>query len=172
MSKEFEVIFDRVIGHEGKFTINEKDPGNWTGGKVGEGELKGTKFGLSAASYPDLDIANITYDQAKGLYWDWFRDCKLYMFRTPLQYQMFDAAFNHGLRKASQIFQRAVSVNDDGIIGSATRAAAAEMDVNDLLMRFIGKRLEFFTNLSHFDEFGRGWSRRIAKNLEYAAEDN
>ncbi|MFC0406768.1 hypothetical protein [Roseomonas elaeocarpi] len=28
------------------------DPGNWTGGQVGKGKLKGTKYGIAAASYP------------------------------------------------------------------------------------------------------------------------
>ena len=44
----FDKVFNRVIGHEGGFQNMHHDRGNWTGGKVGEGELKGTKFGLSA----------------------------------------------------------------------------------------------------------------------------
>lgn len=168
----FSKILSRVISHEGGFTDNTKDPGNWTGGKVGVGELKGTKYGLSAASYPDLDIKNLKWEDAEKIYWEWYRDCKLYNLRSAMQYQMFDAAFNHGIRKANQFYQRAVKVDDDGIIGHKTMAAAEAMDVNDVLMRFLAKRLEFFTKLEHFDEFGRGWSRRIAINLEYAAEDN
>lgn len=34
----FQTVFERVIGHEGQFTKNPKDSGNWTGGKVGETE--------------------------------------------------------------------------------------------------------------------------------------
>lgn len=45
----FNKFLERVIEHEGGYTDNPKDPGNWTGGEVGKGELKGSKYGLSAA---------------------------------------------------------------------------------------------------------------------------
>ncbi len=57
----------RRIGHEGKFTDNPKDDGNWTGGKQGRGELKGTKYGIAAKSYPHLDIKNLTLDEATAI---------------------------------------------------------------------------------------------------------
>ena len=31
----FDKAFKLLIGHEGGFTDNRSDPGNWTGGKVG-----------------------------------------------------------------------------------------------------------------------------------------
>lgn len=30
----FQTVFERVIGHEGQFTKNPKDPGNWTAGEL------------------------------------------------------------------------------------------------------------------------------------------
>lgn len=169
---KFDVIFERVIGSEGGFTLNPKDPGNWTGGKVGVGELKGTKFGLAAHSYPGWDIENITREQARDEYYNWFVAGKLHLLPTVLQYQMFDARFNHGAKWANKLLQRTVRVKDDGIIGNQTLGAVAVFDVNDLPLRFIGYRTKFFTDLKHFDEFGRGWTRRIAECLFYAAEDN
>lgn len=63
-----------VAGIEAGFTKDERDKGNWTGGKVGVGVLKGTKYGISAASYPEIDIENLTLEQARILrkrrYWD------------------------------------------------------------------------------------------------------
>jgi lysozyme family protein len=38
-----------LIEHEGGFQNDPDDSGNWTGGKVGVGELKGTKWGICAA---------------------------------------------------------------------------------------------------------------------------
>src|SRR5690554_3598272 len=61
----FDLVFERLIGHEGKFTDVRGDRGNWTSGRVGAGELKGTKYGISAMSYPHLDIKAITLEQAK-----------------------------------------------------------------------------------------------------------
>lgn len=63
-----------VAGIEAGFTKDERDPGNWTGGKIGVGILKGTKYGIAASAYPDLDIENLTLDQARATrkrkYWD------------------------------------------------------------------------------------------------------
>ena len=44
----FDEAFKRLIGHEGGYSTDRRDPGNWTGGRVGVGTLKGTKFGLAA----------------------------------------------------------------------------------------------------------------------------
>ena len=43
--------FDLLIGHEGGYTDNPKDPGNWTSGKVNQGQLKGTKYGIATAHF-------------------------------------------------------------------------------------------------------------------------
>ena len=169
----FDKAFDRVIGHEGGFQDDPNDRGNWTTGRIGEGENKGTKYGLAAMTYPDLDIEGLTVDQAKDIYRrDWWEALGMGVFRPPMQYQMFDAAINHGMRNATKMLQRAAGSKDDGIIGPNTLQAAHSVDVNDLLMRFLAERLEFFTNITAFDRYGRGWSRRIAGNLRLAAEDN
>lgn len=173
----FDIMYTRVVGHEGKWTTNPKDPGNWTGGKVGVGELKGSKYGLSAASYPDLDIEHLTDDDAIKLYHEWYVKGKLDRFIGSMQYQLFDAAFNHGFKRANKILQQALGFKGsdvDGIIGPKTLAASqtSNMSENDQLMRFCSYRITFFTGLSHFDEFGKGWMNRVAQNLLYAAQDN
>ena len=58
-----------IFGHEGGYQCLKNDSGNWTGGKVGKGVLKGTKYGIAAASYPKEDIKNLTLDRA-SLYYD------------------------------------------------------------------------------------------------------
>jgi len=45
-----------------------EDDSNCAGSKQGRGELKGTKYGIAAKSYPHLDIKNLTLDQAKAIY--------------------------------------------------------------------------------------------------------
>ena len=59
---KFEDAFARLIGNEGEFDDSPKDRGNWTGGAIGVGELRGTKYGISAAAFPTLDIKAITLD--------------------------------------------------------------------------------------------------------------
>lgn len=168
----YDDAFARVIGHEGKFQADYHDRGNWTTGKIGEGELKGTKFGVSAMSYPHLDIRNLTLDQAKGIYFQdfWLRvdGDKLH---DALAYQLFDAAINHGVGTSIRLLQRAVDVAEDGALGPITRNAVMVWGVDDTLKRFNAERIEFFVKISTFDRYGRGWMRRVAHNLRYAADD-
>ncbi len=72
---DFHKVFtETILPHEGGYTANKVDPGNWTGGKVGKGILKGTKYGIAANTFPNLDIKNITVQQAEAIYrkqyWD------------------------------------------------------------------------------------------------------
>lgn len=169
----FDKTFDRSMSHEGNYQNDPDDRGNWTSGKVGVGENKGTKFGLAAMTYPDLDIKNLTVGQAKAIYRrDWWERLRMDVFRPAMQYQMFDAAINHGMRNATKMLQRASGAHDDGIIGPKTLRAAHDTDLDDLLMLFLAERLEFFTHIKTFDKYGRGWARRVADNLRLAAKDN
>lgn len=175
MSKlmDFETIYQRVFKTEGLTTKNPHDPGNWTGGAIGKGQLKGTKGGIAAASYPDLDIENLTNEEIKEIYHrDWYLKIGIDKFSSAMRYQMFDACFNHGTYNASKIYQRAVGAIVDGVIGSKTMECASYFSENDRLFRFLAYRVKFYTSLSTFDKFGRGWSNRIADNLLYASMDN
>lgn len=169
----YDTIFDRIMGHEGGFTANPKDRGNWTGGKVGVGELKGTKYGVSAASYPHLDIKNLTRDQCKAIVFeDFYQPLGLDRYCAAMRFQIMDSAYLHGTWNTVKFFQRAVMTKDDGIIGRATLKAAKAMSENDKLLRFNAYRIYFIASLSTFADFGAGWMNRMASNLIYAAEDN
>lgn len=170
---QFELVYSRVFTTEGAFTKNPKDPGNWTGGQVGVGELKGTKGGIAAATYPHLDIEHLTDAEIKNLYYtDWWVGKGMERFSSAMQYQMFDAAFNHGMFNAAKFLQQAAEVKVDGVIGPITLAKVATISENDMLLRFLAYRLKFYTSLRTFAEFGKGWTNRVADNLLYAAIDN
>lgn len=168
----YDEAFYRVIGHEGKLQKDPKDRGNWTTGEIGVGQLKGTKYGISAMSYPNEDIENLTLERAKFLYkrdfWDRVSGDHLH---NAVIYQLFDSAINHGIGNAIRILQRALDVADDGDMGPITHEAAKLRSTDDILMLFNSERLEFFAKISTFDRFGRGWTRRVAKNMRYAADD-
>jgi lysozyme family protein len=169
----FETIFKRVVGHEGGFQRSYSDRGNWTGGFVGKGLLKGTNWGISAMSYPDEDIKGMPIERAYQIYKeDWWDKLNLDKFRKAMQYQLFDAAINHGMYNAARMLQRALGIKDDGIIGPITAKTARAHEENDLLMLFLAERLDFFTNVATWDDYGRGWARRLAGNLRIASEDN
>ena len=144
----FEKAFDRLIGHEGGFSTDRNDPGNWTGGKVGSGILKGTKYGIAANTYPNLDIKNLTIEQAKAIYKkDWWDKLGADKLHPSIVYQLWDFAVNAGKSRAIKELQQAVGVPDDGIIGPKTIAAVNAKDVNDVLLLLASERLSFYTSL-------------------------
>lgn len=83
---------------EGGLSLDPKDKGNWTGGEVGKGILKGSNHGISAAMYPDEDIANLTSERIKFLfehdYWKPY-GCEAMEWGKALI--VFDTAVNGGL---------------------------------------------------------------------------
>lgn len=173
MNGIFDKAFARVFSHEGGFQKDPMDRGNWTSGRIGEGELKGTKFGLAAMTYPRLDIANLKLSEAKEIYRrDWWVQLGMDRFPAALGYQIFDAAINHGMYNTTKMLQRAVGERPDGVIGPKTRAAAGNAEVSDLLMRFLAERLLFMTDIVSWNHYGRGWARRVAENLKLAADDS
>ena len=169
----FETTFTRIIGNEGKFQNDKNDRGNWTSGIVGQGQLKGTKYGISAMTYPTLDIENLSLDHAKQIYYNqWWIPLKMNQYPTALQYQLIDASINHGMAETGKMLQRAVGAKADGVLGPVTIGLIGAMNINDVLMQFLAYRLEFMTNVSTWSIYGKGWSRRIAHNLKMAAIDN
>ena len=68
--------------------------------------------------------------------------------------------------------QRAARVADDGNIGPLTLRAVRAMSTTDVLMRFAAQRLCFYTSLSTWPTYGKGWTNRVAGQLDYAAEDS
>lgn len=168
----FDTAFSRLIGHEGSFSDDPKDPGNWTGGRVNVGKLVGTKFGIAANTYGDIDIPNLTLEQAKAIYYrDWWLKAGADQIDGAIVYQLWDFAVNAGMGTAKRALQRAVKAADDGHVGPATIQAIRAMSTTDVLMRFAAQRLRHYTSLSTWGTYGKGWTNRVAGNLDFAAED-
>jgi lysozyme family protein len=159
----FDQAFEIVVGHEGGYTDNPNDRGNWDTGQIGQGKLKGTKYGISAMSYPTIDIAALTLDGAKAIYrrdyWDKIEGDSL---DPGLALVVFDAAVNNGVGRAVRWLQEAVGVTADGVIGDATRAAIKAADATEALVGVHAARIHFMASLPTWATFGKGWSRRLA----------
>lgn len=159
----FDRAFDIVIGHEGGFGAEPADPGNWTGGAVGQGDLRGTKYGISAAAYPTTDIAALSLEDARAIYrrdyWDRVAGDAL---PPPLALLVFDAAVNNGIGHAVRWLQTALGVAADGQIGPATLAAIAAAPPGTALgAEFMVQRTAFMASLPTWSRFGLGWARRL-----------
>lgn len=150
----FDEAFDLLLGHEGGYVNDKRDPG---------GE---TKWGISHRSYPALDIKNLTKDEAKAIYRrDYWDKCRIDELPAKLRYTVFDMAVNSGVSAAVKTLQRAVHVKDDGILGPVTMAAVGRFDAGALTARFCGARLNMMASLPTWSAFGKGWARRIAAIL-------
>jgi lysozyme family protein len=171
---DFDWIFDFVVSSEGGFTDNPADPGNWTGGKVGAGLCRGTKFGISAAAHSDLNIKSLTLDEAKALYqreyWDRVDGDRL---PDSIALLVFDAAINNGIGRSVRWLQQAVLVAQDGVIGPRTLQAIDHVVARpggsmELGAELLAQRLTFMTALATWKSFGLGWARRLFR-LQYAS---
>jgi len=158
----FDRCFDLLIGHEGGYSRDPQDRGNWTGGAVNRGVLKGTKFGISAAAYPDVDIANLLLHEAKAIYkrdyWDRIQGDLL---PPAIALVTFDAAVNAGPAGAGKFLQIAVGVRPDGIVGPATLAAVEARQQAALLVECLARRNEYNRTAPTAHIHGLGWSRRL-----------
>jgi lysozyme family protein len=156
---DFDTAFNRLIGHEGGYVNDPRDPG---------GE---TKFGISKRSYPDVNIASLTVDGAKAIYmrdfWKPLADAN-----PAVKFQVFDFAVNSGIQTAIRKLQAAIGVADDGHWGPISAAKLQSMDVSDVIMLFVAERLDFWRKLKTWPTFGAGWAGRAAENLRYGAKDN
>ena len=161
-SADFNRAFENVIGVEGGFSDDAKDPGNWTGGKEGIGKLSGTKYGVSAAAYPSLDINSITLDDARAIYHrDYWQVISGDEFLFPVSNALFDCAVNSGCASAAKLLQKVLNVSSDGKIGKQTIAAAQAKDQTELLIDFLTARAVFYARLAKFELYGKGWMKRL-----------
>jgi lysozyme family protein len=165
---DFLRCFGLLIGHEGGYSNDSADAGNWTGGKTEVGELKGTKYGISAASYPDLDIRALTLTDAQNIYeHDYWEKAACPDLPPRLAFAVFDAAVNNGPGRAVRWLQGAVGAGQDGVYGPATKAAiehAVRVDPDDLALaqEVHAQRIYFMANLDAWKTYGLGWARRLA----------
>ncbi len=157
----FATAFDRLLGHEGGYVNDPKDPG---------GE---TNWGISKRSYPQVDIKNLTRAGAAAIYLrDFWNRINADTLHDGVAWQAFDFAVNSGIETAVRALQRALGVADDGHWGPRSVAAAKAMSESDQIMLLLAERLEYMTKLKNWPDASRGWTRRIAANLRYGAADS
>lgn len=160
----FDTAFDRLIGHEGGYADDPADPGGET--------MWGVTAKVARVHGYDGPMKDLPRETAKAiyeaLYWKAAQCDKM---PYAIAFQVFDAAVNHGVSQAAKFLQRALGIADDGAIGPQTMMKLALVPTCSLVLRFNAEREEFYTGLKTWPNFGKGWSRRVAGNLRYAAQD-
>lgn len=148
----FDNAFEHIVGLEGGYVNDPKDPG---------GE---TNYGISKRAYPDVDIKALTLDQAKGIYRrDYWNAVKADQLPWPLAAYVFDCAVNQGASVAILLLQKTLGVKMDGILGQHTLAAVRKGDQQELASLYMAQRALRYTGTRNFDRFGLGWMKRLFK---------
>lgn len=125
-----------VLAHEGGYVDDPRDSG---------GE---TNWGISKRSYPNVDIKNLTRNQAIGIYErDFWMASGSDKLDWPLCLIHFNASVNCG-------------------VGQAHHWLWAS-DGNPY--RYMALQLEFYTNINGWATFSKGWTRRMASLLKECA---
>lgn len=152
-------------------SIATKDDRRATGYVVYPDDTGGeTKFGIAKNANPTVDIAKLTYAQAKDIYRrNYWGKCKCPELPERLAIHLFDAAVNHGTTTAIKMLQRAVNVPDDGDLGPKTLAAVKALPEKQVVYFFIQHRRNFYLKIVERNpsqmKFLKGWMNRI-ENLE------
>lgn len=167
-NQDFEKSFQLIIGHEGVYSDNPRDRGNWTSGVIGQGVNKGTKYGIAAHVYPNLDIKNLTLSDAHDIYRrDYWDRAGCPDLPPRLSHITFDAAVNNGVSAAVRWLQQAVGAPVDGVFGPNTRGhlsmALSRQGESAILFEVHAHRLRMMVELSTWKTFRGGWSRRLVK---------
>lgn len=153
-----------VLAFEGGYTDDKRDPGNWTGGKVGLGKLKGTKYGVAAASFPNLDIKSLTIRDVEPIYEaKYWREISGDGLPIGIDLATFDFGVNSGVGRAAKYLQAVLGVKADGKIGGQTLRAAIVADKKATIQALCAKRLGFLQGLAIWKTYKGGWSRRVAQ---------
>ena len=144
----FDACMPFIFREEGGFTKDPHDPGNWTGGKVGQGVLKGTNFGIAANSHPNLDIAKLTKAEAAKLYRiEYWNACSCDLLSTGVDLVVMDVAVNSGVTRGRSYRDVTASIADP-----LTRVDALS-----------DKRRVFYKGLKTFARYGKVWLGRVAR---------
>lgn len=150
----FDRAFAYVVGVEGGFSDDPKDPGNWTGGAAGIGSLKGTKYGISAKAYPQLDIRNLTLADAKAIYLrDYWTPLGCDARPWPQALCVFDCGVNQGVQRAMSLLT---------LIPASEQFVAA----------YQAERAMKYAIAPNWSMYGRGWMRRLIRTAIEASKEN
>lgn len=170
----FEQSFQNLLGWEGGYGNNAKDPGGPTNLGVIQSEYDTYRAskGLSIQSVKQITIAEAE-DIYKREYWDATLCDQL---NPGLANCLFDADVNSGDRRGVEWLQKAINevskgaitIAVDGRPGTQTMTAAASFPVDALIDTLLATRLAFMkvarnpkTGALLWPTFGRGWFARI-----------
>jgi lysozyme family protein len=150
----FNEIIEKVLEHEGGYVNDPNDLG---------GE---TNYGITKRFYPDVDIKNLTREQAKDIYKrDYWDKNRVESLPENLWHIFFDMCVNMGRGTAVKILQRAANgkgrdIDVDGGLGPATIKALKGVETERVRAYRVKYYADLVTKKPEQDRFYFGWFRR------------
>jgi lysozyme family protein len=146
----FEKFIPIIFKNEGILSDNVNDAGGLT------------KYGISQRAYPNLDIRNLTKQQAEEIYKrDYYDVCKIDLIENELlALHVFDMAVNAGVGRSIRMLQRVILVDVDGVIGTQTINTA---NAANWAAAFIQARINYYKQIATGRNLGflDGWLYRV-----------
>lgn len=155
----FYKIIESVLQEEGGYVNDPLDNG---------GE---TNFGISKRSYPEIDIKNLTKDNAINIYkkdfWDKYNFEKINSFE--IQKKLFSMSVNMGFKRAFLLLQKSINflsiskIKEDGIFGEKSLFLLnnlVESGMNDVLLERYKETLKNYYISLNQKKFQKGWIKR------------
>ena len=155
--KNFDEIIEQVLEHEGGYVNDPKDLG---------GE---TKYGITKRFYPDIDIKNLTIEQATDIYKsDYWDKNKVESLPQNLWHIYFDMCVNMGKRTAVKVLQRAAvnkgkDIEVDGGLGPMTIEALKGVELDRVRAFRVKYYVDLITARPEQEKFYLGWFRRATE---------
>ncbi len=156
MDERFKLAVIKLLALEGGYVNDPDDHG---------GE---TKFGISKRSYPDVDIKNLTVEEAEKIYFrDWWEKYGYdRILNQKIVEKVFSFAVNMGAKQAHVLLQEAVVYSEgkyiyvDGILGPRTiEAVNSHPNPDYLLMALELLAIQYYVSLNK-PKFLAGWVKR------------
>ena len=162
-SNLFLYAFKAIVGEEGVLSTDKEDRGNYTP----KGVFKGTKYGISAHAYSNLDIANLTLDDARAIYHrDYWVKIEGDMLGSMLAISALDTVINLGVSGGLTLLEGSLRLPQNGIMTNAllqsVHSYAEKYGMDDLVANFLAARLRHYLTKSQADDLG-GLEKRTIK---------
>ena len=154
---DYKEIIKITLHHEGGYVNDPKDLG---------GE---TKYGITKRFYPDVDIKNLTIEQAVEIYKkDYWDKNKVESLPQNLWHIYFDMCVNMGKRTAVKVLQRAAvnkgrDIEVDGGLGPMTIGALKGVELDRVRAFRVKYYVDLITARPEQEKFYLGWFRRATE---------
>lgn len=157
MQANFTPALKAVLSHEGRYSNHPNDPGGHT------------MLGITLAVYRQRVKKNATVEDLKRLtpetvapiykryYWDRVQGDNL---PSGVDLVMFDFGVNAGPARSIRLAQAVVGADVDGLLGEDTMKRLWAADPTEFIRNFSDKRIVYYSKLSTWSTFGKGWTSR------------